>query len=94
MSFSILNCSDILSGSGNTYMYTGNDNTLSQVMYQVINNTGNHTIAAVKAEESYPALAQDFAEVIAVINSVQEEGDIDVGGCQHLWISSLEGTTR
>jgi len=34
-------------------MYTGNDNTLSQVMYQVINNTGNHTIAAVKAEESY-----------------------------------------
>jgi len=91
MSFSISNCSDILSGSGNTYMYTGNDNTLSQVMYQVINNTGNHTIAAVKAEESYPALAQDTTEVI---NSVQEEGDIDVGGCQHLWNSSLKGTTR
>jgi len=45
--------------------------------------TGNHTIAAVKAKESYPALAQGFAEVIAEINSVQEEGDIDVGGCQH-----------
>lgn len=37
ISFSILNCSDIFSGSSNTYMYTGNDNTLSQVIYQAIN---------------------------------------------------------
>ena len=36
-----------------------------------------------KAKESYPALSQGFAEVIAETNSVQEEGDIDVGGCQH-----------
>ena len=45
--------------------------------------TGNHTIAAVRAKESYPALAEGLAEVIAEINSVKEEGEIDVGGCQH-----------
>ena len=35
--------------------------------------TGNHTIAAVRAKESYPALAEGLAEVIAEINSVKEE---------------------
>lgn len=36
-----------------------------------------------RAKESYPALAEGLAEVIAEINSVKEEGEIDVGGCQH-----------
>ena len=45
--------------------------------------TGNHTIAAVRAKESYPALGEGLAEVIAEINSVKEEGEIDVSGCQH-----------
>ena len=36
-----------------------------------------------RAKESYPALAEGLAEVIAEINSVKEEGEIDVGGSQH-----------
>lgn len=36
-----------------------------------------------RAKESYLALAEGLAEVIAEINSVKEEGEIDVSGCQH-----------
>ena len=56
--------------------------------------TGNHTIAAVRAKESYPALAEGLAEVIAEINSVKEEGEIDVGGCQHPLEFFLGGVIR
>ena len=85
MSFSILNCSDILSGSGKIIM---NDIiALDTVFFFYFGCTGNHTIAAVRAKESYPVLAEGLAEVIAEviaeINSVKEEGEIVVGGCQH-----------
>ena len=35
--------------------------------------TGNHKIAGVRAKESYPALAEGLAEVIAEINSKRKE---------------------